>query len=716
MAAPTQANRAMGVNSPLGDDVLLLVSMTGTEKLGRLPTYQVEVASTDFSIPFTEIIGKRVTIWIEMSDDTPRYWNGFVSRFVYTGMGEDGLAHYHMTVVPWFWLLTRTADCRIFQDLSIPDIVKQIFRDAGQTDFEDRLTGEYVPWNYCVQYRETDFAFVSRLMEQEGMYYYFEHTEDGHTLVMCDDASAHGPHPTADELPYRPPGKGRAGEEFISQLGVGQVLQSGKVELREFDFKKPSAGLMSNIEMDLGHDEATWEIYDFPGEYVGPEGDRESGSQYATLRLQEQHAEQEVVDAHTNSRGLACGYLLTVSEYDPRPDQEREYLVISANYRLIAGAYTSGGREGGGEAKYSCSFQGIDNQRPFRPARLTPKPVIQGPQSAIVVGPGGEEIFTDEFGRIKVQFHWDREGEMNEDSSCWMRVSQPWAGKGWGGVSIPRIGQEVLITFMEGDPDCPIVTGRVYNQEAMPPYELPAGAVQSGLKSNTTKGGGGYNEYVMDDTAGAELIRIHGQFDRDMTIENDNREHILNDESIDVSNNRTKQIGNDETNNWGNDRTNTVGHDFTETVANNETLTVGADRTRNVGKNESITVALTRAVTVGINDAKTIGATQEVTVGAMREVSVGVNLGTNVGKDEDRDVGGSRSTKIGKDEDLKIEKKYVVDAGDEITIKTGKASLVMKKNGDITLKGKNIVLKGSGKIQAKASKDMILKGSKIKAN
>ena len=402
-----------------------------------------------------------------------------------------------------------------------------------------------------------------------------------------------------------------------------------------------------------------------------------------------------------------------VDQHRSASEEGKKFVVTSVRHQAAEPqAYETGQ---GSEFDYSNSFTCIPDNIVFRPARTTPKPFVQGVQTAIVTGPGGEEIYVDEFGRVKVQFHWDREGNKDENTSCWMRVSQVHAGKSFGGIDIPRMGEEVIVSFLEGDPDRPIITGRVYHAENMPPFGLPDSKTISGLKSKTYKGEG-YNEYVMDDTPGNELIREHGQYDKDSTIEHDLREHVLNDRSRDVTNIETI----------------TVGVDRTKTVGNNETLNVGADRTRSVGANETVTVALTRTHTVGINEAITIGGAQEVTIGAVQAVTIGAGQSTNVGGSQSTSVGGSQSNTVGdsltesvgasrsasvSDNDtLDVGKELTITAGDKITIKTGKASITMKKDGTIDIDGKDITIKGSGKITGKASKDMILKGKKILQN
>jgi type VI secretion system secreted protein VgrG len=384
--------------------------------------------------------------------------------------------------------------------------------------------------------------------------------------------------------------------------------------------------------------------------------------------------------------------------------------VASARESYASGVAFSAG------SSYSNHFTCIPHDVPYRPSRVTPRPTVQGPQTAIVVGKAGEEIWTDKHGRVKVQFHWDREGKRNENSSCWIRVSHPWAGKNWGAVSIPRIGQEVIVDFLEGDPDQPIITGRVYNAEQMPPYGLPAGGVISGIKSNSTKGGGGYNEFILDDTKGNELIRVHGQYDMDSTIEHDLREHVLHDRSRDVTNNETFTIGNDQTETIGGNQTLAVAKNRTRTVTQNELVTVVLTRTHNVGVNEMINVGAAQEVNVGGAQTVTVGLERAVTVGLSQHVTIGNSLSESIGNDHQESVGDNRTASVGKDDALKVGKNLTIEAGDQIVIKTGQASITMKKDGTITIQGKDITIKGSGKIVVQASKDMVLKAQKILEN
>lgn len=513
--APMQETRLVEITTPLGDDVLLFHRMTATEELGRLFRFDLDLFSKEPDIKFADILGQSITVRLTLPGDKKRYFNGFVSRFSQEGQVDEFHA-YSMTVHPWLWFLTRTADCRIFQEKSVPDIIKEVFRDHGFTDFEETLSGSYRTWNYCVQYRETDFNFVSRLMEQEGIYYFFKHQKDKHVLVLADSVSAHEPFPDYEKLPFFPPDEHlRRERDHLFDWNIASEIQPGVYALNEYDFTRPKANLQVKSSIQRDHAHAVLEVFDYPGEYP----DTGDGENYVRARIEELQVPYEKAQGQGNARGIAAGSLFELTGY-PREDQNREYLVTTATHQITSDAYTSGGGEGTGQ-DYTCSFTVLHSKQPFRPARTTPKPMVQGPQTAIVVGPSGDEIHTDKYGRVKIQFHWDRYGKLDENSSCWVRVSHPTAGKGWGAVQIPRIGQEVIVDFLEGDPDHPIITGRVYNNDNMPPYDLPGSGMVSGMKSNSTPGGGGYNEMSMNDTKGEEKLTVHAQYDMDTTVEHD---------------------------------------------------------------------------------------------------------------------------------------------------------------------------------------------------
>jgi type VI secretion system secreted protein VgrG len=571
----TQETRAVAVSTPLGEDVLLLDRMVANERLSGLFEYTLDLLASDNDIKFEDVLGDNFTVRYELprGEDKTRYFNGFVSHIRYLGQTRE-FAAYRATLRPWLWFLTQTSDCRIFQEMTVPDIIQQVFRDHGFTDFEDRLTGSYRKWEYNAQYRETDFNFVSRLMEQEGIYYFFEHEDGKHKLILADAYGAHAAYPDYEELLLRAPGQ-PTHEENILSWETRKTVLPGIFALNAYDFKKPNANLKVESPASREHAMANFEVYDL-GEYL----EASDGKNYAKVRIEELQAEYEIAEGSGDAGGIAVGYLMTLAEH-PREDQNKEYLVTAASYEISSGGYESGG--GGGDAtEYRCTFTAMDSSEPFRAPRITPKPIIAGPQTAVVVGPSGEEIKTDEYGRVKLQFHWDRYGEANENSSCWVRVAQTWAGKGWGGMNIPRIGQEVIVEFLEGDPDQPIITGRVYNADNMPPYKLPGDATMSGLKSNSSKGGGGFNELRFEDKKDEEQIFMHAQKNLDLRVKNDRFETIENNRSLVVEVDKFEHIKNDRN----------------ETVDNHHKEKVGGDRNVNVEGKEAKAVKQSLSLTV----------------------------------------------------------------------------------------------------------------------
>ncbi len=751
--------RVMEIVTPLGDDVLLFRGMSAREEMSRLFEYRLDLLSSRDDIGLDDIVGKNVTIKFLLPDDSTRYFNGYVTRFAQGGM-YGRYNRYVATVRPWLWFLTRTADCRIFQEMKVPDIIKAVFADHPSADYKLELTGTYRKWTYCVQYRETDFNFVSRLMEQEGIGYYFRHSDGHDTLVLTDSTSKHTPVSGYEKLQYVPPNEQvKPDLEHVNQWDFVREIEPGVYVHDDYDFERPSVELKTNKTLSRGYTPSDYEIYDYPGLYL----QRPDGEQYASVRINELGTQYETMHGSTNARGVAVGALLTLEDH-PRTDQNREYLITGGAFDLSFGDYEALPEAAG--TSYHCSFFAIPSSQQFRPKRVTPKPFVQGPQTAVVVGPAGEEIFTDKYGRVKVQFHWDRRGKKDENSSCWMRVSYPWAGKNWGAVAIPRITQEVIVSFLEGDPDQPIITGRVYNAEQMPPYDLPAHKTQSGVKSRSSKAGtaSNFNEICFEDLKGSELLTIHAEKDQSISVEHDESHTVGHDRSKTIDHDETSHIKHDRTETVDNNETITIHGNRTETVDKNETITIHQNRTETVDKNESITVgqsrtrnvAINEAVTIGVAQEVTVGATQTVTVGAMQAITVGAsqnisvgasqnmsvgggqtisaggsqsitvgsnqsttvasNVSLNAGSDETRTVGGSRETKIGKNDSLNVTKDLTVKVGDSITIVTGDASLTMKKDGTIQLKGKDITIEGSGKINVKASSDIVMKGSKIEQN
>ncbi|NND72545.1 MAG: type VI secretion system tip protein VgrG, partial [Rhodothermales bacterium] len=477
MVVISHDNRAVRVDTALPSNELLFKSLNGQDGLSTLFDYQLDLVTDSASIDLNDLLGTEMLVSVDLVRGGERYFHGHVSHCALIG-SDNGYLHYQFSLKPWFWFLTRTSDCRIFQQMSVPDIIEKVFRDEGFTDFELRLTSTYEAREYFVQYQETDFNFVSRLMEEVGIYYYFIHSSDSHMMILCDSFCAHEPYEGYENVRYHEAGNELSiDEDHIDTWGFERQLQPGKIASQDYCFKDPKADLLVGHQLDKGHARSDYEVYEYPGSYRK----RADGESLVKNRLEESHAQFEVFSGSGDVNGLCSGFLFSLTD-NILSEQNREYLVRDASYKITMDDYTSGGD---GVFDFKSTFHAIISDQQFRAARTSPKPCVQGPQTAKVVGPCTEEIWTDEFGRVKLQFHWDRYGSSDENSSCWVRVSQVWAGSGWGAMHIPRIGQEVIVECLEGDPDRPIVTGRVYNGDNPVPYKLPENKTQSGIKSRS---------------------------------------------------------------------------------------------------------------------------------------------------------------------------------------------------------------------------------------
>jgi len=668
--------RPWQVVTPEGKSVFHVGGLRGSEGISRLYRFELDLFSENGEIDFSKIIGQHLCVKSGASDGSARVFSGVVSRFSQQSAGRH-LVAYRAELVPWLWLLTRSTNCRIFQDKSIPDIVKEVLSGPGGSDFEVDLAGSYEPLPYCVQYRETDFDFVSRLLEDAGISYYFRHEEKQHVLVLFDSPSKNQPCPGNDTASYVAE---EGGEEAAGQIGewlAGQELRTGGVALRDYSFSDPSLdlGVDTKTRITVGGNDR-FQKYDYPGEYES----LDRGNAIVKLRMEAEEAAAQEIRGSGNCANFAPGYRFTLSGHY-RKSFNATYLVTSIEHEMRQGIAS----DEAAAAEYDNRFTCIPHSVPYRPLLRTPRPRIHGAQTAIVTGSEGEEVDVDEHGRVVVQFHWDRQGKNDEKSSCRVRVAQTWAGKGWGAVFHPRIGQEVIVEFLEGDPNRPIITGRVYNGEQTPPYALPANKTQSGFKSRSSKDAAAtnFNEIRLEDKKGAEQISIQA--------EKDFQRLVKNDEADEVQHDRSRQVGNDESIAIRHDRTIRVDHDLRETIKHDETLAVGNDRKRDVSKNETVQ----------------IGADQKISVGDDRTLTVGKNQTIDVTGNQGESIGGAYKTEVKKDYTLEA-KKITFEAADEIVIQVGKAKLVMKKNGDVTLDGKKISIKASG--------DLVLKGSKIAEN
>ncbi|MBJ9750222.1 type VI secretion system Vgr family protein [Burkholderia cepacia] len=732
-------NRVFTLDSPHGDD-LKFHTLDGSDELGRLFEFRIEALADSHSLSLKDMLGKPVTVRIEQQDLSTRYLNGIVARASLAGRRAERYYGYELIVRPWLWLATRRSDCRIFQNKTVPEIVQEVLSTYG-FPIESHLAETYMPRDYCVQYNETDAAFVSRLMEFEGIYFWFRHAEDTHTLMLGDAMSSHTALPGYETIPYIARDRTAiADEERIDGWLPAQEVSVGRHQTTDYDYTKPRADLSSQKVDPRGHDHDSFASFEWPGGYR----DDAPGAHYSRVRLEEQQAEHERASADTDVRGVAPGYLFTL-ERCPRADQNREYLIVRCQYRFQENAYAS---DQGAEAVVHQTMMLVQpSSLPYRSPRDTPRPRTNGPQTATVVGPPGEEIWTDQYGRVKLQFRWDRYGQSNQDSSCWVRVSSPWAGGGFGGVQIPRVGDEVVVDFLNGDPDEPIVTGRVYNGEKMPPWGLPGSATQSGLLSRSSPGGTTEhaNAFRFEDKKGAEQLWMHAErnfdaeteLDHSLSVGNNHTHTVGNDETMQVKNNRQRSVGQNETVNIGQNRVAQIGA--------NETHGVVGNRTRTVGQNETVTIAANRDATIGGAHTETVAKAKTETIGEAKTLNVGQmyqttsqdmktlvasahteEIGTRtstIANAHTHTVGGEHTVNVGANHTTNVQHQVRVNAGDQLALVCGMSSIVMKSDGTITIQGVNVASTGTnthsvnGKtVTSSATAEHTVEGAVLKLN
>ncbi|MEZ4649285.1 MAG: type VI secretion system tip protein TssI/VgrG [Candidatus Eisenbacteria bacterium] len=573
--------RPFSVSGPLDPDTLLLLRMTGNESLGRLFHYELELLSTRHDITMSDVLGQHMTVKARVRNNGTRYFDGIVSRFSYVG-GYGRFARYEATLRPWFWFLSRSADCRIFQGDSTVDIMKKIFGDRGFSDLDLTRISAPAPRDYCTQYRESDFAFLSRLMEHDGIYYYFQHEDGKHKLVLADGARCHDTVDGYEEIPCFPEGSEHSpdADRFL-QWYLTQEFQTGVFSHTDYDFTKPKATLETRGVITRDNTQSRLEVFDYPGYY----DETSDGETIARTRIEELQALFEVAHGGGTVRGLGAGSLFRMTEH-PRQSFNKGYLVVSASYELSNPEYETGigGRSNG--PAFTTHITAIDEQTQFRPARLTPRPIVEGPQTAIVTG-SGDDVWTDEYGRIKVHFHWDRHGSSDETSSCFVRVSQNWAGKNWGGMFLPHIGQEVIISFLEGDPDLPVCTGRVYNQDNMPPLTLPDHKLSSIIRDDYG------NQLMFNATPGDEHIVLQSPHHASTIILGKSGEWQTKSDTKYFTN------GTSMVQTIGSTLSTMLGNSFSFTGGASESVTIGASVSMMVGFKVDINAATKLAADVG---------------------------------------------------------------------------------------------------------------------
>lgn len=530
-----QKDRMAELNSVFGKDELSVVTVECDEGLSDDFEIRLEVVSQQEDLDFDQAIATHMTVKVVTNKGDTRHFDGLLTDARWLGH-RDAYYVYKLTLRPWFWLLTKTSNCRIFKDQSAPDIISEVLGEHDFADHRKKLTESYDPIHYCVQYRESDYEFCCRLMEEFGISYFFEHKDGKHTMILADAKSSYSPIEGDSAVPYIPiGGESQRDEEHLYHWIPSRKFRTGKFAVNDYDFEKPSASLEADKDAGSAYRAGSLEHYDYPGRYT----EKDKGTKYSNIRLEAEQAADKRIETAGEVPRLYAGGLFTLKDH-PHGPQNKEYLVVRASHQIIAEHYRTGAGGAQGEA-YTGTYDVLSVDIPFRTPATTGKPRIPGPQTAKVVGQG--EIDVDEYGQIMVEFHWDRD----KTQSRRVRVAQVWSGKNWGGVYIPRVGQEVIVQFLEGDPDQPIVIGTVYNAENMPPYSLPGEKNKAGIKSDSTVGGGGYNEFVLDDSKGQEQIGVHAQKDMDTVIENNETLHVKNcrDTKIDVD--RTEEVGNNTT-------------------------------------------------------------------------------------------------------------------------------------------------------------------------
>src|SRR5450755_1011083 len=649
----------------------LVLGMTGHEILGQMFEYTIELAGAldmlnkPKEVKLAKLLGTRATLAMEDA----RYFDGYVTR-AKRGEKRGRYETYTLTLQPWLWFLTRTKNSRVFQEKNVKDIVTEVLKDySGDSDW--RLGSEsesvYPKLDYCVQHNETDFNFVSRLLEEFGIYYFFEHEKGSHKLVLIDSMGKHKSRGDSSDITWA---NAMQSDTTITSWHVQEEARSATVALSEYDYLAPSTMVEGKKGADKPPEKlGTMEWFEHPALVVQnsvkpvTQSASSAASQRATVRMEELVSLYSSATGVTNARDLGAGMTFKLTGA-PNDGDNDHYLMVNAIYRLdfadheaIDDLKESRRREG-----YRCDFLAMITSAPnFRSPRLTPKPVIAGPQTAVVVGKSGNEIETDKHGRIKVQFHWDRLGKKNENSSCWVRVAQPWAGKSYGMFTLPRIGHEVVVQFLDGDPDRPIVTGSVYNNENMVAWTMPAHATVGGIKTQSSEGGStdNANELRFEDKKDSEYVWLQGEKDFYRIVKNDAFDYIGNNENVEVVLTRKEVIGE----NWFMDITKDVMH--------------------NMGKDLHLNLA---------GDFFFTG-------GATYQLKLEKDLNAKLGGDLGLDVGGK--TQLKSKDDIALQ-----STDGKVSLKAGKDPM---SGGDILAEATNVKIKAGANVVIEATAGITLK-------
>ena len=706
----------------LAEATLFVYQFSGSESLSQPFEFQVDLACDDPNLDLEAPIGQAACLTLRGrtfdGGRYQRYVHGVIERFVQIGAGVRQ-SRYQATLVPTIKQLAFTRNSRIFQKLSSPDVTKQVLsEDKIPSDWVSKLLhGSYGPRDYCVQYQESDLNLIQRLWEEDGIFYFFEHERDKDKLVLGDGGHAFSTLPVYEELRLRD--KPHLHEECLFEFRAESAMRPGGTVLRDFKFKQPALEMEATAQASKFAD---FKMYYFPGEYVDPQ----LGKQIAQLRLEELQCQKSFYIGTSSVRAMLPGHKFTLCGHR-RDDCNQEYLIISVEHRgtqpLALGEEGTGKQEAAYQNRLTC----IPTQVPFRPARVTPRPTISGVQTAVVVGPPGEEIHCDDHGRIKVKFHWDRAPGRDDNSSCWIRVSQPWGGSGQGGMFIPRVGQEVVVQFLEGDPDRPLIVGRVYNGENPVPHGLPAAKNISTIRSASTPGGDGYNEIKFDDSKGKEEVFVHAQFDMNEVVEHNHSTHVLVDQRNIVDGNQTETIKKNQTLTVteGDQKITVQTGKRDTTIQQNDTLTVHASQKLQVDQQRQHTVGQSETIKVGASQSTTVMGTHTVNValaateniGLAKALSIGAGYAVNIGAAHMLTVGGAMMKNVGTVLMESVGLLHKITAGKKWQLRVGAAKVILRSSGKIVLEGSSSKITmeaGKLKLDSGTGSSIELDGAKIK--
>ncbi|MBX3421516.1 MAG: type VI secretion system tip protein VgrG [Pirellulaceae bacterium] len=677
------ATRNLHLQSALGPDVLQVTRFQAAEELSAPFHFNLELISDDPKIAPEDIVGTSATIAIDIAAGGQRFFNGFVQRF--SALDEDNLGtrYYRAVMVPWMWFLTQTNDCRIFQEMTIVKIIEKIFNDLGFTDFDtSKISGNHPKREYCVQYRETDFDFVSRLMEEEGIFYFFVHENGKHTLHLADSASVYK---ECQESTVDYPKSKLDTRELKAQIHAWEhdyQFRPGAWAHTDYNFKMPRDRLMATEKTVMKFKNVkNFEVYDYPGEYDA-KGD---GTALARVRMEEMEVEHDIVTGSSGCMSFSPGQKFKVGKHRAKTEEGKSYVIKKVLHLAEEHTYETDPVDPG--FAYTNQFECIPDKATFRPARLTPRPFVRGCQTAVVTGPDGEEIYTDKYGRVKVQFHWDREGKKDENTCCWVRVSQLHAGAGFGGIDIPRIGEEVIISFIEGDPDRPVVTGRFYNAEMMPPFELPQHKTRSGIRSKTYKGKG-HNEIILEDKTDDERIYMHAQKNMDIRVLNDSTTRVFGNQHQIVGWEKDGKKGGDYRELVYEDRHSQIKRHQFEHIEGNAELLIGEGENDDGGNLD---------VFVGKKKSETIGAESHLIVKGPHSEKIDGNFSATVAGNHHTKVAKNIAQEAGAlgEIHLKAGMKIIIEAGMQLSL-VGPGGFIDIGPAGVTIQGVMVKINSGG--------------------